>query len=133
MPGGGDHLDRDKRWAWRRGIALEADLADGAELIGRATITDISEEGCRIHFSSGTDPVRDRVHTLKITGLEAIACYVIWCSDGRAGVEFSQPLDAAMVQSLVMKSHYAKISRRMAHKDGSRDDLPPLGPFPFDE
>lgn len=123
----------DRRWALRRSIELAADLSDSSGMTCAALVTDISEEGCMIRFAKGQDLVRDRLHSIKISGLEALSAYVIWCAEGKAGVAFSEPLHPATVQNLVMKSHYARISRHMALKEGELERLPALPPFPFGE
>jgi hypothetical protein len=132
MPENGGEGEPDRRWALRRSVELDADLTDTAELTYAAKVTEISEEGCTIRISSGQMLVRDRLHTIKIMGLDALSGYVIWCSDGKAGMTFSEPLHPATVSDLLMKSHYVTISRRMAGKTSSKDYLPPLPPFPFD-
>ena len=132
MPENGGEMNRDRRWALRRSVELEADLTDTADLRYAAKVTEISEEGCTIRISSGQMLVRDRLHTIKITDLDALSGYVIWCSDGKAGMTFSEPLHPATVSDLLMKSHYARISRRMAGKNSAQDYLPPLPRFPFD-
>ncbi|HEY6964278.1 MAG TPA: PilZ domain-containing protein [Erythrobacter sp.] len=123
----------DRRWALRRNIELAADLSDSSGMICAALLTDISEEGCMIRLAKGQDLVRDRLLMIKVSGLEALAAYVIWCAEGKAGVAFSEPLHPATVQNLVMKSHYARISRHMALKAGDLERLPALPPFPFGE
>jgi hypothetical protein len=127
-----DGTQPDRRWALRRGVELDADLTDSNGMSCAAQVIDISEEGCMLRLFSRTELERDLVHTIKVTGLEALSGYVIWCSGGRAGLTFSEPLHPATVQNLVMKSHYGRISRHMAHKNASQDNLPPLPPFPFE-
>ncbi len=126
-------IEPDRRWAIRRSIDLDADLTDTAGMQCTAKVIDISEEGCMIRFHSGRNLERHLLHSIKVTGLEALSGYVIWCADGRAGLVFSEPLNPATVQNLVMKSLYAKISRQMAQQKGPADILPPLAPFPFDD
>lgn len=132
MAENGGEMKRDRRWAFRRSVELEADLIDSADLRYVAMVTEISEEGCAIRVSPDQVLVRDRLHSIKIVGLDALRGYVVWCSDGKAGMTFSEPLDPATVSDLVMKSHYARISRHMAKKNSGNDPLPPLPPFPFD-
>jgi hypothetical protein len=134
MTGSDDPLDpaAERRWALRRGIDLDADLSDTAGMSCVAKVTDISEEGCMIRFFADRDLARDLLHTIKVTGLEALSGYVIWSAEGKAGLAFATPLHPATVQSLVMKSHYARISRDMA-AGATPDRLPSLPPFPFDE
>lgn len=122
----------DRRWAIRRSIDLDADLTDTAGLRCTAKVTDISEEGCMIRFHSGRNLESHLLHSIKVTGLEVLSGYVIWCADGTAGLVFNEPLSPATVQDLVMKSLYAKMSRRMTQQKGPADILPPLPPFPFD-
>lgn len=125
-------VEPDPRWAIRRSIDLDADLTDSAGMRCTAKVTDISEEGCMIRLPSGRILERHLLHSIKVTGLEALSGYVIWCADGKGGLVFSEPLSPAMVQNLVMKSLYAKISRQVAQQKGPADILPPRAPFPFD-
>lgn len=132
MTKNGGEMEQDRRWALRRSIELEADLIDAEQMKYAAKITNISEEGCTIRISLRQTLVRDRLHTIKITGLDALSGYVIWCSDGKAGLAFSEPLHSETVKRLLMNSHYAKICRNFATKNGANDYLPPLPPFPFE-
>lgn len=86
-----------------------------------------------VRLSRECELVRDRLHTIKITGVEALPAYVIWCADGKAGLAFSEPLRPGTVQNLVMKSHYARISRHFAEKNAANGTLTPLPPFPFED
>lgn len=125
------NLQWDRRWALRRGVELTAEVRDSAGAAFPATVTDISEEGCMLRTTCRIDFVRDRLHAIKITGLEEMDCYVVWCEDYKSGLMFGKPLHSVTVQNLVMKSHYAKISRHMAHTRRHEDDLLDLPPFPF--
>ena len=124
--------DRDRRWALRRSVEIDFDLSDGEGLSCAATVTDISEDGCMIRVAPEHDLVPDRLHTIKVTGVRVLSGHVIWCSGGKAGLAFSEPLYPAQVQDLVMKSHYTRISRNMAKKGDANDYLPSLPPFPFE-
>jgi hypothetical protein len=132
-PDEGEDAQPDRRWAQRRGIALDADITDRSGFTLPARITDISEEGCRIRTFSAPALERDLLHTIKITGLEPVGAYVIWTREDGAGFTFSTPLDPATVRSLVTKSLYARMSRRLARGGAETDDLGTLPPFPFEE
>lgn len=121
----------DRRWNLRRGVELNAEVTDSAGAAFLAKVIDISEEGCMLRTVYRIDFARDCVHAIKITGLEEIDCYVVWCEDHKAGVTFGRPLHSVTVQNLVMKSHYAKISRHMAQAGKRGDDLLDLPPFPL--
>ena len=133
MSGNEDGADPDRRWSERNSIDLDVELTDSAGLSYSAKLTDISEEGCMIRTLSGIDLVRDRLHTIKMIGQEAVAAYVIWSANGKAGLTFSSPSDPATVQSLVMKSLYARMSRHTVRNASANDSLPSLPPFPFDD
>lgn len=115
----------DRRWALRPGVELDADIIDAAGLVYAAKVLDISEEGCLVRTLSGSNLVRERLHEIKVTGMDSLSGYVIWAVGGKAGIAFGDPLHAATVQNLVMKSHYGRISRFMARRNGP-DECPDL-------
>ncbi len=133
MPQDEHGKEQDRRWALRRSIDLDVELTDSAGLSYAAKVTNISEEGCQILTLSGSDLVRDRLHTIKIIGHGAITAYVIWTAKGKAGMTFSTPTGSATVKQLVMKSLYARMGRNLGRDASANDILPPLPPFPFDE
>lgn len=75
----------------------------------------------------------DRLHEIKVTGLDQLSAYVAWATEGKAGLTFTAPLQPAMVQSLVMKSLYARASRRTVNGMPDNGDLGTLPPFPFED
>lgn len=131
MSGEESDKGRDRRWAQRRSVEMDVVLTDPEGLSCAATVTDISEDGCMIRMASEHDFAPDSLHTIKVSGYRAISGYVIWCSGGKAGLAFSEPLNPAQVQELVMKSHYTRISRNLAKKDSAEDHIPSLPRFPF--
>lgn len=133
MSENGGGMERDRRWAARRAIELDADLMDSDGFSYAAKVTDLSEEGCMVRTLSGLDLVIDSLHEIKITGLEALSAYVVWTADGKAGLTFTTPLNASTIESLVMKSLYARLSRNAVRDKGPDDDLETLGPFPFED
>lgn len=133
-PLGDDDAPRpDRRWSQRRGIDLDADLTDSTGFTLVARITEISEEGCRLRTSSAPALDRDLLQEIKITGLDPIGAYVIWISEDGAGFTFSTPLDPMTVRSLVTKSLYARLSRRIVPTQRDPDELGTLPPFPFED
>lgn len=86
-----------------------------------------------IRTISGRDLALDSLHEIKITGLELLSAYVAWASEGKAGLTFTAPLQPATVQSLVMKSLYARVSRRPLRGKADEDSFAPLPPFPFED
>lgn len=122
----------DRRWALRRTIDLTADVTDPDGARFRAKIMDISEDGCMLRTWPGCAFDRDRLYTIKVTGLSGLVGYVIWSAEGRTGIAFGEPLHPANVQNLVMKSHHSRISRRLAERLSSKHALGDLPPFPFD-
>ncbi len=133
MSGNEDETEQDRRSSMRRSIELDVDLRDPDGLSYAAKLTDISEEGCLIRTVSGSGLARDRLHTIKITGHEAVTGCVVWSEKDKAGLTFSEPMDPATVQSLVEKSLYARMSRHAVRDASANDSLPPLPPFPFDD
>lgn len=129
----GHFTQPDRRWAMRRSIELDADLTDAAGVPCAVKVTNISEEGCMVRMLSGREPERHLLHEIKITGLEPLGAYVIWSKEGRAGLAFSTPLHPMTVRSLVTKSLYARLSRRVARTGQANDEFPALPPFPFDD
>ena len=127
----GSEPEKDRRWSLRRGIEIDADISDSDGQSFAAKVTDISEDGCMIRTVCGQDLALDLLHEIKITGLEQLSAYVAWASGGKAGLTFTAPLQPAMVQSLVMKSLYARVSRRTVRGEPDNDSLGPLPPFPF--
>lgn len=131
-PGGKDEAKPpERRWALRRGVELDADLADSSGFTLAVKITDISEEGCKIRTFSAPTLARDLVHEIKITGLEPIGVYVTWVGEADAGLTFTTPLDPVTVRGLVTKSLYARLSRRLSRGQRGEDELGTLPPFPF--
>ncbi|WP_285710492.1 PilZ domain-containing protein [Erythrobacter oryzae] len=133
-PEGDDAAARaDRRWALRRGIELTADVTDSTGFAFAARVIEISEEGCRLRTSAVPELNRDLVHQIKVTGLEPVDAYVVWTNGDDVGLTFGAPLDPVTVRSLVTKSLYARLSRRMARSAQGLDELPPLPPFPFSD
>lgn len=128
-----DGIQPDRRWSQRRGIELDADLTDSSGFTVPVRVTEISEEGCRIRTVSAPELERDLLHSIKITGLDPIGAYVIWSSEDGAGFTFSTPLDPITVRSLVTKSLYARLSRRVTRNRPGPDALGTLPPFPFED
>ena len=133
MSDDGDDSQKDRRWSLRRGIELDADLSDSDGQSFAGKVTDISEDGCLVRTVCGRNLALDRLHEIKITGLEQLSAYVAWASHGKAGLTFTAPLQPATVQSLVMKSLYARVSRRIVRGRPDADGLGPLPPFPFED
>ena len=133
MSGSEDETEQVRRWSMRRSIDLDVELTVSDGLSYAAKLTDISEEGCMIRTLSGSDLARERLHTIKMVGHEAVTGYVVWSEKGKAGLTFSAPSDPATVESLVLKSQYARMSRHSLRNASANDSLPPLPPFPFDD
>lgn len=121
----------DRRWALRRGIELAADVTDSSGFSFPARIVEISEEGCRLCTYDAPVLDRDQLHTIKVTGLEPLGAYVVWASGEDVGLTFATPLDPVTVRSLVTKSLYARLSRRLARAGRGADEFGSLPPFPF--
>lgn len=112
----------DRRWCSRRSIELDVELISTDNVLSIAKMTDISEEGCMVQTFSRCDLTND-LYTIKLPGQDELEGYVIWTADGCAGFAFTSPLHPVSVQSLVMKSLYAKLNRHLAQKPGSRRPL----------
>lgn len=94
-------IDSERRAGNRRETQIAAILTDATGLVCGGVIRDISEEGCSI-----TVPcllVRDEIYSIKFAGLEMQAGFVAWTHDGRAGMEFLVPLNAATLEDIVQR------------------------------
>ena len=92
----------ERRWATRHRVDFDVELTDSCGLSYTGEVINISEDGCSVRLSSQGHLVRNRLHTIKIMGLEPLTAYVIWSSEGKAGLNLSKPLEAAIVQLLAM-------------------------------
>lgn len=108
-------VPKNRRWALRRAIQLEANVTDSAGLTYAAQVTDISQEGCGIQLTSGSNLMRTRLHTIQAKGLGPLTAYVIWSADSNAGLAFSEPCDPAIIESLTAESLYDVLRRALAH------------------
>lgn len=97
-------VQKNRRWALRRAIELDANVTDSAGLIYAAKVTDISEEGCGIQLASGSNLMRNRLHTIQAKGLGPVTAYVMWSADGNAGLAFSEPRDPGIIESLMAEA-----------------------------
>lgn len=104
----------DRRWATRRQIGLDAHLTDTKGASYSVVIVNVSEDGCGILIQTGVELARELPHTLMARGVDPLTVYVIWSKDGQAGLALANPLHPMIVQRLVMKSLYGKISRRLS-------------------
>jgi hypothetical protein len=80
----------DGRLQPRRLVRLRASFQDEDAGTFDAIVTDLSEKGCRIE---GGGELEEGDHFLiRLPGLEARACRVVWVDRSEAGCEFETPL-----------------------------------------
>jgi hypothetical protein len=90
------------RTAGRRVVNLAARLRDPGAKAAPAYVRDLSITG----FMAETDLAladRDDIW-VKLPGLEARSCSLIWSKDGRHGFEFATPLDVLTLEGVVTAS-----------------------------
>ena len=80
----------DDRLHPRRLVRLRARFQDRAAGTVDAIVVDLSEKGCRIE-GGGELEEGDQL-LIRLPGLEARPCRVIWVTAGEAGCEFASPL-----------------------------------------
>jgi len=105
------------RRAERRIVNLAASLREPGAAVVDAEILNLSTDG----FMASSDlPLETGNHVfLKLPGMEAQKCQVVWIEDGKAGFQFTTPLHPAIIGQLTdnerkgpPKNHFG--SRRFA-------------------
>lgn len=91
--------EQDPRRRRRRDAGVGATLrrADGTPLA--ASVTDLSETGCRIETEEGAVALDDTV-IVRPQGIAALAGRVCWTHEKTAGIEFASALHPALVDHL---------------------------------
>lgn len=91
--------DLDPRQRRRRDAGVDATVRreDGTPLA--ASVTDLSETGCRIEAAAGTVAIDDAV-VVRPQGMEAFAGRVCWTHEKTAGIEFASRLHPAIVDHI---------------------------------
>ena len=87
--------ERERLWHVSLAVHLE-DPAGARPFAGM--LSDLSVEGCRVASAIAVLP--GCALTLTVPGLEPLAATARWCADGVIGLEFSQPLDPALVERI---------------------------------
>jgi hypothetical protein len=89
----------DGRTAMRRVVNLAARLRDPGARSGPVHVRDLSTNG----FMAETELALAESEDIwvKLPGLEARSCRLVWSKDGRHGFEFSSPLDELTVEGLI--------------------------------
>jgi hypothetical protein len=80
----------DGRLHPRRLVRLRARFQDPGAGTVEAVIVDLSEKGCRLE-GGGELEEGDQL-LIRLPGLEARPCRIVWVSPGEAGCEFDSPL-----------------------------------------
>ena len=91
----------EQRRARRQPVAIAAaSVRHVASEPQNAVLKDLSIYGCRIE-SGGEHLAGQRVR-LRLNGSAAVAATVVWSADGIAGCRFDEPIDRALLRSLVL-------------------------------
>jgi hypothetical protein len=81
---------QDGRLQPRRLVRLRARFEDHGAGVVEAVVTDLSEKGCRLE--GGSDLGEGDQLLIRLPGLEARACRIVWVDRREAGCEFETPL-----------------------------------------
>lgn len=85
----------------RQSLEVDVDVREPGMAGHRLHLKDITSLGCRISL---LDRVKlDSRLFVKFPSLESIPCYVCWCKDFEAGLEFEKPLHPAVLEHLIAK------------------------------
>lgn len=125
-------VENERRWTFRRSIEVDAEVRNLDGHCYAVKVTEISEEGCSVSLVPGCNLEHDGLYAVNINGLPPLTAYVIWSSEGRAGLNLSKALSPSTVQSLTAKSLHERLVRVQASSVRSEDHLDDLPPFPFD-
>ena len=125
-------FENERRWTFRRSIEVDAEVRDSDGHCYAVKVTEISEEGCSVSLVSGYNLKQDGLLAVNINSLPPLTAYVIWSSEGRAGLNLSKALSPSTVHSLMAKSLHDRLVRVQASSARSEDHLENLPPFPFD-
>jgi hypothetical protein len=87
------------RQAERRIVNLAARLRDPGASISDIEVLNLSTSGFMAHGEVTLEP--GTFAWLKLPGLEAQNCKLVWSKDGKAGFEFANPLHPATLELLV--------------------------------
>lgn len=93
------------RRAERRIVNLAASLREEGATVADAEVLNLSTHG----FMAQSDlPLQAGQYLfLKLPGVEAMSCKVVWVEDGNAGFEFTSPLHPATLDQLTAASRKA--------------------------
>jgi len=86
-----------------------------------------------VQIAIGGKLARDCLHTIAIGELQPVAVSVIWSSEDKAGLAFSQPLQPEAVEGVVMQSLYRRLNARTPRPGPQSDRLENLPRFRFDK
>lgn len=84
-----------------------------------------------MQIAIGGKLARGCLHTIAIGELQPVAASVIWSSEDKAGLAFSQPLQQEAVEGVVMQSLYRRLNARTPRPGPQSDQLENLPRFPF--
>jgi hypothetical protein len=83
---------------WHVSLAVHLEDRDSVAQPFEGTLSDLSVEGCRI--TSAVAVLPGCTLTLRLPGVAVLTGEVRWCSDGALGLEFTHPLDPALVEGI---------------------------------
>lgn len=85
----------------RVGLAAEVSLRRSGQTNYRASVHDVSQEGCKVEFVER--PMLDEIVWVKFEGLEAMEAMVCWVEGFAAGLEFQRPVHPAVFDILLAR------------------------------
>ena len=91
----------ERRRARRYGLRLSAVVRERGRGRIPIRVIDISTNGCRIELSCGL--LVGTSVWLSIAGLETLDTRIVWCHEGFAGLEFTMPINEAVLDTLLQQ------------------------------
>jgi hypothetical protein len=97
------------RRAERRIVNMAARLREPGAIVSEVEVQNLSTDG---FMAKGDFAVEIGACVwLKLNGIEAMSCRVVWVEEDKAGFEFTQPLHPATVQ-LIVTTHKKPLPKR---------------------
>jgi hypothetical protein len=88
----------DRRRYMRQSVQIGGSLGDNSRASVPITVTDLSTSGCGIETTTHLE--QDSRVWVKLPGLASVPCRVVWFQDGRAGLNFDNPMHPAVVDHI---------------------------------
>jgi hypothetical protein len=92
----------DRRRYMRQPVQVGGGLSDNSRASVPITVTDLSTSGCGIETMNHLE--QDSRVWVKLPGLASVPCRVVWFRDGRAGLDFDNPMHQAVVDHICARS-----------------------------